>query len=73
MAGKCCAVGLWCPSIARHDEAMAWLILLILFLITGFDVLLDPVVRVFTPIFALKGWIWLPLIAVGWLLAGRRS
>ena len=52
---------------------MAWLILLILFLITGFDVLLDTVVRVFTPIFALKGWIWLPLIAVGWLLAGRRS
>ena len=52
---------------------MLWLILLIVFLLTGFDALLDPVLRAFTPLLSLSGWIWLPLIAGGWLLAGRRS
>ncbi len=59
--------------MARHDAAMLWLILLIVFLLTGLDALLEPVLRAFTPLLALSGWIWLPLIAAGWLLAGRRS
>lgn len=52
---------------------MLWLILLIVFLLTGFDALLEPVLRAFMPLLSLSGWIWLPLIAGGWLLAGRRS
>ena len=52
---------------------MIWLIALVLFLQTAFHWLLEPVIRLLTPLFELNLLPWLLGIAGLWLIAGRRD
>ena len=50
---------------------MIWLIGLVLFLQTAFHWLLEPVIRLLTPLFELKVLPWLLAFTGLWLLAGH--
>ena len=50
---------------------MLWLIGLVLVLQAVFHWMLEPVIRVLTPLFELKVWPWLLALIGFWLLAGR--
>ena len=52
---------------------MIWLIALVLFLQMAFHWLLEPVIRLLTPLFELTLLPWLFAITGLWLLAGHRD
>ena len=52
---------------------MIWLIALVLFLQTVFHWVLEPVIRLFTPLFELNVLPWLFAFIGLWLLAGQRN
>ncbi|MCT0234140.1 hypothetical protein [Synechococcus sp. CS-1327] len=41
-------------------------------LFTVFHGVIEPLIQWGTPLFELRGWIWLPLLLAGWSLAGQR-
>ena len=56
-----------------EPDAMIWLIALVLFLQTSFHWLVEPVIRLLTPLFELNLLPWLFAISGLWLLAGQRG
>ena len=52
---------------------MIWLIAVVLFLQTSFHWLLEPVIRLLTPVFELNVLPWLFALTGLWLLAGHRD
>jgi len=47
---------------------MAWLLLLVILILTIFDWFIKPLVRFAEPLLSLKPAIWFPLVFVTWLL-----
>lgn len=52
---------------------MLWLTLMIVVLLTGSHAVMEPLLKLGTPLFELRGWIWIPLALAAWLLAGKRG
>jgi hypothetical protein len=52
---------------------MLWLPLVIVVLLSGFHAVMEPLLNLATPLFELRGWIWIPLVLAAWLLAGQRG
>lgn len=52
---------------------MLLLSLAIVLLFSVFHALMEPLMQWATPLFELRGLIWLPLVAAAWLLAGQRD